>query len=228
MYIPAATPVNAPPSDAAMASSNAFPGGGCDGGVGGCFFPPPPNDGKDNLGNSGRSMIDSETSSDKSLAMDFFFFFCAGSVFATVWVGDLGGGGGVVSVDLKGLEMLIVGDLLAGFFDTSSTFATGFSGSGGGTTLSLNPGMINPVVDASVSNSGSSSSFSSTFDSSSEVARRHTPLTLLPPSLLIMHLPPSKLEGSVLLLHADFTPLETRLLVADVTVDDRGVENPYA
>ena len=170
--------------EAAITSSTFLPGGGLDGGVGGFLSPPPPNGNESlgNEGNDGKSIIDSETSSDKSLLMDFF-----------------------------------LGGLAAGFFGFSTT---GF----GGATLSLNPGIINPVVDASVSISGSSSFFlSSSFLSSSFVlplneskyssdpAGRHTPLALRPP--LIMQVD-------------EIISFDTSCCGLAFVDNERGVENP--
>lgn len=149
-------PVNVPPMAEAMASSVLSRGGGLEGGDG-FFFSSRPKNGRESLGRLGKlgkSMMDWETSSDRSLAEER-----GGD-------GDdfLGGGMSTVGdLEANGLEMVMVGVRLgaagsaASFLATTTGGVVGFSGSGGGANLSLNPGMKRPVVVASVSNSGSSS-----------------------------------------------------------------------
>ena len=149
-------PAIVPPTAEAMASSVLLRGGGgLDGGMGFFFFSPN-KDGRDSLGKLGKSMMDRETSSERSLT--------DGDNFLVVVIG--GGMSTVGDFEAKGLEMVIVGVRLGS--DCSFVLGTaevaaaaGFSGSGGGgANLSLNPGMKRPVVVASVSNSGSPSSSS--------------------------------------------------------------------
>ena len=155
-------PVNVPPMAEAMASSVLSRGGGLEGGDG-FFFSSRPKKGRESLGRLGKlgkSMMDWETSSDRSLAEE------GGGDGDDFLVGGMSTVG---DLEANGLEMVMVGVRLGAAGSAASFLAAatttggvvGISGSGGGANLSLNPGMKRPVVVASVSNSGSSSSLSS-------------------------------------------------------------------
>mmetsp|Transcript_6158 Transcript_6158/g.13909 ORF Transcript_6158/g.13909 Transcript_6158/m.13909 type:complete len:297 (+) Transcript_6158:618-1508(+) len=189
-YSPAADPYTAPPSAAAMASSP--DGGGFGGGVG--SFEPKGSEifGRlGRLGRLGRSIIDFETSSDRS-----------GPRFLAL-------GGGLLTSDFatSGALAATGSTLATGFGSTftgssfltttgSGFFATGvglgfsgsffFSTSGSFSNWSLKPGMKSPVVDPSVSSSSSSSDVSDEPSlSPGDSANRHIPLTRGLP--LMMH-----------------------------------------
>lgn len=164
-----------------MASSVLLLGGGGFDGGDGFFFSSRPNNnngGRESLGRLGKlgnSMIDRETSSERSLTMggggsgfDFLVLEGGGDI-STVEV--------VEALEAKGLlEIVIVGvrfRLLLGS-EVGVDFFSG-SGDGGDANLSLNPGMKRPVVVASVSNS-SSSSFDSFPSSLLAAAKRQCPL----------------------------------------------------